>query len=633
MGAGPAPRPSGELGLSLAARITTIFLLLTAHALLPRLLSRAHASLRPTADAPLRSSLPWRASAACPPPPPASLAAHIAYASAAAPQPGADCNSAAGLLVAWPSSRGLPPPQSPPPAAPPQLLLAASEDLCYIVAVRQPRAVSAYVAPNPPILMVRAAPPELVRWNVSGHYPRAHPALPRGAPPDALLVRIVEGSGVERPLQAPALVGGADGAAGADGCAWTAYAGGAPALLLSRLHGGAASLRVEVDHAAFTWAANPRYDHYGLLGPAASVPGDAFGEAYLPYFAPLALPPIGFSLPPQGPPAVVAAPLPLCGGMEEPGAWAPGPAVPSSLGPGASGLFWAARGCAFRRLTTLEATRCLARAAPRIHMYGDSNMRRAYKSLVGMTSLPREVAASAPAHDASTESAWCAGKRGAQKCACEDKDETWPFTVPHVVQADVPGEAAMAAHLRYDEFFSFAYTDWALKADYFSNSSGYFWGGDGGGYGLDTGRYNAPIEAGRPTHVVFNAGQWEVAFSSFPRFAASIELLAADLLDHYPATTLFIYRTLNFLSGVDPNHLYASTGGKAAAVHEHALRVLRERLGGRLRVWDVWALGEARPLAETRAQIAGCHSNHEHSEDIDVSIQVLLNGLCNKINK
>jgi transcriptional regulator GlxA family with amidase domain len=63
---------------------------------------------------------------------------------------------------------------------------------------------------------------------------------------------------VERPLQAPALVGGADGAAGADGCAWTAYAGGAPALLLSRLHGGgAASLRVEVDHA---FDQHPRLD-------------------------------------------------------------------------------------------------------------------------------------------------------------------------------------------------------------------------------------------------------------------------------------------------------------------------------------------------------------------------------------
>ena len=65
---------------------------------------------------------------------------------------------------------------------------------------------------------------------------------------------------MEHPLRALALVGGADGAAGADGCAWTAYAGGAPALLLSRLRGGAASLRAKVDHAGFTI---PRYDSYG----------------------------------------------------------------------------------------------------------------------------------------------------------------------------------------------------------------------------------------------------------------------------------------------------------------------------------------------------------------------------------
>ena len=50
---------------------------------------------------------------------------------------------------------------------------------------------------------------------------------------------------------------------------------------------------------------------------------------------------------------------------------------------------------------------------------------------------------------------------------------------------------------------------------------------------------------------------------------------------------MFIFRTLNFLSGVDPDHFYFHTGGKAAAVHEHALRVLTERLGGRLRVLDV----------------------------------------------
>ena len=106
--------------------------------------------------------------------------------------------------------------------------------------------------------------------------------------------------------------------------------------------------------------------------------------------------------------------------------------------------------------------------------------------------------------------------------ACVASTETWPFTSYDTpVQVDVLGAAAAAAHLRYQAMYGFAYPGWEHSAEAYDNYTGFEWGGDGVGYGLDTGGWGAPLEGGRPTHVMFNAGHWEVAFSSFSRFAHS----------------------------------------------------------------------------------------------------------------
>jgi hypothetical protein len=64
-------------------------------------------------------------------------------------------------------------------------------------------------------------------------------------------------------------------------------------------------------------------------------------------------------------------------------------------------------------------------------------------------------------------------------------------------------------------------------------------------------------------------------------------------------------------------------------MHTLALAALRRSpISARLRVWDVFAIGEARQLAATLAHLAACQNGHERAEDIALENQVLMNLVC-----
>ena len=80
----------------------------------------------------------------------------------------------------------------------------------------------------------------------------------------------------------------------------------------------------------------------------------------------------------------------------------------------------------------------------------------------------------------------------------------------------------------------------------------------------------------------------------------------------------------------EPNNWHPfKTLGRMALFHEHTLAVLREALGPRLEVWDVWGMTRGRPLNHTLAQMDDCRPGHDPSEDVEAQQQLLLNALCN----
>lgn len=48
-----------------------------------------------------------------------------------------------------------------------------------------------------------------------------------------------------------------------------------------------------------------------------------------------------------------------------------------------------------------------------------------------------------------------------------------------------------------------------------------------------------------------------------------------------------------------------------------------------VKVWDAYAMGEARPIASSKAQIDTCQANHFSSEVVKEDLKIFLNILCN----
>ena len=127
---------------------------------------------------------------------------------------------------------------------------------------------------------------------------------------------------------------------------------------------------------------------------------------------------------------------------------------------------------------------------------------------------------------------------------------------------------------------------------------------------------------------------WDAAYGTLARFERELPDFAEELDAAFPPPTVFIYRTPTFFAGDDAlaernrGRRWMSSA-KTARMHALALAALRRSpLAARLLVWDVYAIGEARPLAATLAHLAACQNGHERAEDIALENQVLFNLVC-----
>jgi len=600
---------------------------------------------------------------ACAAPPPALLAAALAAARAdegavllAAPAGGA---AAAGAGSA---------------AAP--LALAAGGDVCVLLLIQQPASVAVWEHRelDLPFVVPDDRFDEVPR---AGTAPASDYPAAAGAPPDDFLLRVRARGGAEVDAGARLALltppGGAPGGGGGArpwpaaaaplpaGAAWhapprfTAYAGAVAGAAFERARaaagggggGGplAGALAAHVERAAWTWNAGPsRTLHADRTRDPFPGEGDfddlrGFERARAPRFAPADVEPLNFTLvgapppPPPLPPPAARAGAPACATADR-GVWARAPS-PGALARAPGGPWWRPDACDARAFSPAAVARCLART-PRALFLGDSHMRRHFKDLVGRSSKIADLRGALP--PAPGASWWCVGREAEVDCACADathrptdidnnpltafykEHDTWWARGGEIALGPAAGAAPSPVLARADLrwWVGFLFPDWAED--------------------LARTAAEAAAAAGAPDLVVFDLGAWDASFGNLARFEAELPGLARALAAAFPPPARLVYRTPTFFAGDDAvdgagdgnkGRRWVSHG-KLARMHAAARAHLEAapELAGRLVVWDVWAVGEARPVAETRAQAAACVNGHEPSEDVSVENNILFNLLC-----
>ena len=299
---------------------------------------------------------------------------------------------------------------------------------------------------------------------------------------------------------------------------------------------------------------------------------------------------------------------------------------------------------------------CLSRAASPILLLGDSHIRRHYKELLGRDpdvyawynvnnvvafggeNPPQlESVKKADAHvlDSATKMAispWCLGRFNDIDCLCYDvaygpKDlEPNPlnFIFKHRMRAKLSSVGGGVAEVSHAWFVGFLVPEW--RQEFRNAVAASMEDKDGSGI--------------PPRVVVFDLGHWDVAFTTLLRFEHDLPDFITELAEAFPAPALLVYRTPTFFAGSDTSGhndkldrfkgRKFTTGGKLAWVREITLRELRAHpdVAPRLRIWDVWQMGEARLVNSSIYQLQECSNGHEGAADIHVENQVLFNIIC-----
>ncbi len=128
---------------------------------------------------------------------------------------------------------------------------------------------------------------------------------------------------------------------------------------------------------------------------------------------------------------------------------------------------------------------------------------------------------------------------------------------------------------------------------------------------------------------------WDYIWQPYVHFAAELRVFFRAVLASYPDDeTLLVVRTVNAACCADARNAeqqnYA-TGGRVALFNAEILRAASEELPPvRTRVWDVFALGDARDPATAARLRTECGPPHEHAPDVMIEDELLLNGLCHE---
>jgi hypothetical protein len=317
------------------------------------------------------------------------------------------------------------------------------------------------------------------------------------------------------------------------------------------------------------------------------------------------------------PPKDAKPPLKVCSWLDgADGSWVHSQERPSgSLGPASFGYWWKPTTCTFDPLPTREfALKCIGgdplHTTPVLHLLGDSNTRRHFKDLWGRLG---------------DISPWCPpASYASHVCQCEDATSSDdPEANADVTVRAIPGGGFLVrAWLQ-------GLGNPSQVASALSSTKG---------AGCPPPAQKSPPESPPcPRAVVVSLGMWDSAWQSTEHYSNQLDAFLPALLEAYPDNrTLIVLRT--------PNHQccakkvrdsredamsFANSGRVTlhAALTRHKFHAFLEG-SGRLRVWDVFAMGAARPLDMSSGIKAGCQVPHEPSQEVALENDYLLTALC-----
>ena len=373
-------------------------------------------------------------------------------------------------------------------------------------------------------------------------------------------------------------------------------------------------LHTRVEHRSWSWFSSPL--NMPAFWPPRPVPGLTEPSTLLAAYNPDILPTWPFAVQAPAPPQPPPTPLPLCNWSlaAQGGHWGTGPAPEGAIST-ADARFWAPLACRLVQHTAASAAACLGRLAgqqgrkPVLHFLGDSNTRRYLKELSGvLRGQPWCGEGSAGARN----------ERSSKVCLCEDASE---------FDADYQVEELQEATLVRATLRGVGWEQEVLKAlgSMVAEPGQAPSGCPASTPGADTGADAAPP---CPAAVFIQMVVWDAAWQSFARLQLGMAALVQRLRAMYPHPgTLLVYRTANHHCCADHEPHLFYTSGRVRLYNAYVRGALEEAFGERLRVLDVYGMGDMRGSARSEALTKSC-AGHEPSEDITVENQVLLNALC-----
>ncbi|KAI9502691.1 hypothetical protein GGI25_003546 [Coemansia spiralis] len=298
--------------------------------------------------------------------------------------------------------------------------------------------------------------------------------------------------------------------------------------------------------------------------------------------------------------------LPLCAESSPEGRWVSIGDLPfdaSTMPSDNHNKVWLPYNCRLQYITYKEFAQCLVQKYPSVHLFGDSNIRRAMKKI---TTLGK----------------WCStqDERNTTGCVCEDYRE--PFDRFDVGKREVlvnidPINGGMEASNNATRKSVIRMRKWEGLIE-----------------GSNEPWWKAFEPSGRPDPqiAVISLTNWDAAFSTRAFFAQELSRLLNLVDTTYSNATEIIVRTGQYYCcrSDDSSWKRRYSRLRNKLFDKYIIEAFKERFGGarKLSIWDVASLMEHQPFAARNESVV-CNSNHVRSEIVDIENQLLFNYMCN----
>lgn len=383
--------------------------------------------------------------------------------------------------------------------------------------------------------------------------------------------------------------------------------------------------------------------------------------------------------------------LPLCTRGDHPGRWLNlkdyEPERRNMIEPSAvdfQGNFWAPYNCRYRHIPYQDFTQCMAKKYPLVHWFGDSNSRRAIKKMVtdgewcgDYEAIKKNATLARSCHcedyhdmtwNSSVFDPWSrasAIKRHPLANVSKEwgtvdvnaQSEVWFYKMDGLTNLnepaweesfiDYPPPENMVVHipgLQVDEVWNTRFgkplhivepMSSETKAPEEKKEDNESENDNKDGINQDVAKRSLRLEKrwyltlAPPQVLMVSLGNWDTSWMPYADYQIAVQKLVNYIKQRYvPYKTAVIYRAPQYYCcRVDTSDWQRRLSTRRMEAYDRYARdMLTQHVGAK--VWDVYALGEARSWQDKQAS-TDCPSNHVSSDLVAVENQVLMNSLCN----